>query len=315
MDIPHRSFGPVILRRTALTQGYSDNELASLRRSRSLAVLRQGAYLDPDLTGELEGYERYRLLVAATATRLVRPAVFSHASAAVMHGLPLRSAEMVTVHITRRPGATTSQRRTLRCHVAGISDNEIELVDGLSVTSPARTVVDLARTIDLESAVIAADDAVHRGLTDLARLTEAVDGLRGVPGIRSAYRVLELTDGRSESVGETRSRLVLTGLGLPPIQSQVEVRDARGRLVARCDFGIPALRVYGEFDGRVKYGRLLKPGQEPGDVVFEEKRREDSVRDVDGGEMVRWTWSEIATPQVIGDRWWRAIDRAVLRRS
>ncbi len=35
----------------------------------------------------------------------------------------------------------------------------------------------------------------------------------------------------------------------------------------------------GEFDGRIKYGRLLRPGQEAGDAVFEEKRREDAIRD------------------------------------
>ena len=48
----------------------------------------------------------------------------------------------------------------------------------------------------------------------------------------------------------------------------------------------------GEFDGRIKYGRTLMPGQDPGDVVFEEKRREDRIRDTDLG-VVRWTWEEL----------------------
>ncbi len=64
----------------------------------------------------------------------------------------------------------------------------------------------------------------------------------------------------------------------------------------------------GEFDGRVEYGRLLRPGQPPGDVVFEEKRREDAMRGEDWG-MVRWTWSEIDAPGVVAARVTRALGR------
>ena len=52
--------------------------------------------------------------------------------------------------------------------------------------------------------------------------------------------------------------------------------------------------MFGEFDGRVKYGRLLKPGQDPGEVVFAEKRREDLIRGVTGG-----TWSGTRGPTCI----------------
>jgi len=55
----------------------------------------------------------------------------------------------------------------------------------------------------------------------------------------------------------------------------------------------PELGVYGEFDGKVKYGRLLKPGQDPGEAVFAEKRREDEVRRATGGTMIRWVWDEL----------------------
>ncbi len=64
----------------------------------------------------------------------------------------------------------------------------------------------------------------------------------------------------------------------------------------------------GEFDGRVEYGRLLRPGQPPGDVVFEEKRREDAMRGEDWG-MVRWTWSETDAPGVVAARVTRALGR------
>ena len=61
---------------------------------------------------------------------------------------------------------------------------------------------------------------------------------------------------------------------------------------AYADFGWPAQRTLGEFDGKVKYGRLLKPGQEPGDAVYAEKLREDEFRALDW-EVVRWGWSDL----------------------
>jgi hypothetical protein len=51
-------------------------------------------------------------------------------------------------------------------------------------------------------------------------------------------------------------------------------------------------RTIGEFDGKIKYGRLLKPGQSIEEVLFEEKRREDALRDL-GWQIVRWLWADI----------------------
>ncbi len=65
----------------------------------------------------------------------------------------------------------------------------------------------------------------------------------------------------------------------------------------------------GEFDGRITYGRWLRPGQQPGDVVFEEKRREDLIRD-EGWPVVRWTWDDLLHPARLGERVSRAHDRS-----
>jgi hypothetical protein len=64
----------------------------------------------------------------------------------------------------------------------------------------------------------------------------------------------------------------------------------------------------GEFDGKVKYGRALRPGQDPGEAVFVEKRREDALRDR-SLQVVRWVWAELATFDVVAERLWRAFDR------
>lgn len=55
-------------------------------------------------------------------------------------------------------------------------------------------------------------------------------------------------------------------------------------------------RLLGEFDGKVKYGRLLRSGEEPGDAVFREKRREDRLRELTGFSMVRITWGDLYRP-------------------
>lgn len=101
--------------------------------------------------------------------------------------------------------------------------------------------------------------------------------------------------------------MVLHRVGLGPSTLQLEVRTPRGALVGRSDFGWEKEGVLGEFDGRVKYGRLLRPGQSPGDAVFEEKRREDALRD-EGWGVVRWTWDELV-PGVLGPRVRRALER------
>jgi hypothetical protein len=105
-----------------------------------------------------------------------------------------------------------------------------------------------------------------------------------------------MADGRAESPGESRSRYLCWSQGLPAPELQFPVRDEHGELVGVTDFAWPDHGVLGEFDGRVKYGRLLKPGQEPGDVVFEEKVREDRLREVTGFTMGRLVWADLGRP-------------------
>jgi hypothetical protein len=128
------------------------------------------------------------------------------------------------------------------------------------------------------------------------------------PGVRRATRVLAFADGLSESVGESRSRVVLHRLGLPAPDLQPRILRTDGTVIGRCDFGWERFRTVGEFDGHIKYGRLLRPGQEAGDVVFAEKRREDEIRDHEW-EVARWTWADLDRPAVIGERLGRAFAR------
>ena len=78
---------------------------------------------------------------------------------------------------------------------------------------------------------------------------------------------------------------------------QHPVLDADGHLIGICDFYWKEDHHVGEFDGQIKYGRLLRPGESPGDAVFREKRREDRVRAQLLG-MSRWVFADMSATQI-----------------
>ncbi|RBY94289.1 hypothetical protein DQ244_02845 [Blastococcus sp. TBT05-19] len=295
---------PLLLRREALAQGWSDDELARALRTGELSRVRRGAYAH-----EVPAGERHALLVHATMAQVRRAAVVSHQSAAVLLGLPLWNVPLDRVHVTRTPGAGTHRSSVLCCHVARLRDDEVVEVSGVRVTNAARTLLDLARSLPHELAVVALDAALHRGMLGAEQLRDRLFDVVGSPGSRAAARAVAFADGRSESVGESRSRVALARWKLPVPELQFEVRSPAGLLVARTDFAWPEDRLVGEFDGRVKYGRLRRPGETAGDAVHREKLREDAVR-AEGWGVVRWGWSDLEAPHRLAARLRRARERA-----
>jgi hypothetical protein len=307
LDLP-----PVLLRRDAVRDGRSDDELARLIRVGALTRVRRGAYFDGLMP--VTAAARHALLVASTLANLRRPAVVSHQSAALLLGLPLWGVRLDQVHVTRRPPASSQTAGLVRSHVARLRDDEVTMVGDVPVTDMARTALDLARSLPFEPAVVLLDAALHSHAVAREVLEQRLFDIAGTRGRRHAARVLRFADERSESVGESRSRVLLSELGLAPSALQHPVRSADGVFLGRADFAWEEVRVVGEFDGRVKYGRLLRPGQEPGDAVFEEKVREDAIRDAEW-DVVRWTWRELSTPHDLGARIRRAHDRGRRRLS
>ena len=144
---------------------------------------------------------------------------------------------------------------------------------------------------------------------DFGMLTECLEQARRWHGVPQARRVIAFADGRSESVGESYSRIVMQRLDLPRPALQHEVFDQNGYLLGRCDFAWLERRTVGEFDGKVKYGRFRRPGESFEDAVYREKLREDAIRD-QGWQLVRWTWDDLRQPRLIADRLARAFARA-----
>ena len=288
------------LRPDLLAEGITDTELRSLRRSGALATVRPGAYLGgpaPD-----DAAARHLLAIQAAVPRLGAGTVVSHASAAVLHGLPLWATGLDRVHVTRDQRSGGRRSGVVHVHSATLEADDVAVVDGLTVTSVARTLVDLGRSLPFERALVPADAALHRGLTTPDGLAVAVDRAAHRPNNSAARRVVAFADGRAESPGETRSRVAIRRAGLPVPTLQFRV------IGTRTDFAWEEFGTVAEFDGKVKYGRCLRPGEDPGDAVFAEKVREDALRD-HGLKVVRWIWAELDPFDVAAGRLWRAFAR------
>ena len=273
-----------------LAAGFSDDEVRRLLRIGDLSRVRRGSYVVGPLPEE--PVRRHRLAIIAAVRALADEAVLSHVSAAVAHGLPLWNTPLGRVHVTRDRATGGRRGRIVHVHTAPLRSDEIVVVGGIAVTSVARTLVDVARTAPFEQAVVVLDAALAKGLVDGLQLAEALLRVIGWRGAPAARRAVAFAEPGAASVGESRSRVAIMRAGLPQPVLQWEVRDGSDHLVGRTDFGWPALGAVGEFDGEIKYGRLLKPGQSPGEVVFAEKVREDRIRATDLG-MARWVWDEL----------------------
>ena len=122
---------------------------------------------------------------------------------------------------------------------------------------------------------------------------------------RRVERVIHFSTAKSESPGESLSRVVFAELGLPDPEQQEDYFDERG-FIGRVDFVWPELGVIAEFDGEAKYGK--------GASVFEEKKREDRLRDL-GWEVVRIVWSDLVHDRAdLARRLAAAFERAARRR-
>jgi predicted transcriptional regulator of viral defense system len=145
----------ILLTRTLRDQGFDDRELRKMRRDGTLVSVRRGAYVR-ERPAERTPDDEHRELVFATAPQLHDAAVISHGSAAVLHGLPTWPTAIDRVHVTRNRNSGGNRRAVVQVHAAPLTEMHITTIDGVPVTSLARTVLDLCRTVPIEQAVAAA---------------------------------------------------------------------------------------------------------------------------------------------------------------
>lgn len=305
----------VSFRGELLDEDVTDQEIEARIRANALTRVRRGAYRKntaprptpgDDALNDTDPYGERQHLRRARAAWFTSPTlVISHVSATLLHGLPIVGRAPERVHLMRNARTGGGIFPDKHVHAARLLDDDIVAIDGVTATSVGRTLLDLARTSPITTAVVAADDAVHRGVITVAELRDRLRSVGPIRGSRRAARALALIDGRSESSGESRTRVALALQGLPPEQVQIEIFDADGVFVGRADFGYASAGVLVEYDGRSKYGELRKPGETTLDVVLAEKRREEALTGL-GWLVMRITAADLAHPEDLARRVTRA---------
>ena len=231
--------------------------------------------------------------------------VASHRSAAIMHGLDLLGRypeKIVTVTTGNRGSGNRSTYANVRVHVAKIPAGHVTRRFGVPCTSVARTVVDLARSSPFIQGVVVADSALHAGATTRRTLDEVLTQCARWPGIRDARRVMEFSDGCSESVLESAARVIFHQHGLAPPDLQAWVGSQDDPRIGRVDFFWAGHRTIAEADGKDKY--------KDQELAVRQLRRDSRLRDA-GFEVVHFTWAEIFyEPERVIARILAAFDRA-----
>lgn len=177
--------------------------------------------------------------------RSQRRGVLAGFSASALHGAkwidPALPAAIIDTN--RRPAAG------VRVWEERIDGDEIGVIDGMRVTTPARTALDLARRYPLGIAVAAVDALAQATEVKPADVDLLVERYRGRRGLRAARTALELVDGGAQSPKETWLRLLLVSAGFPRPQTQIAVRNEWGWAEAYLDMGWEEIKVAVEYDG------------------------------------------------------------------
>ncbi|WP_458113139.1 hypothetical protein M1D88_03030 [Arthrobacter sp. R1-13] len=194
-------------------------------------------------------------------TELDDSSVLSFGSAAriVQAALPSWLEDDWRVHVARRRGFSMPRRANVVGHLLTLLPDEVVEHDGVRLTSPARTWLDLASILNLDELVVAGDSLVCSHGPDFPMPREAlctVDELRsmverhpGVRGVRTARAAVELIRVGADSPPETRMRLCIVRAGLPEPVLNHRVLGAYGTPALWPDAAYPEQRVALQYEG------------------------------------------------------------------
>ena len=272
--------GGIMLRSDARRVGLSDKVLLAARRRGEIARLTRGAYaaLVPAENDD------HRAVLSRAALRLYPDAQLAGSAAVAAWGVPMTDVPVIRLDLAR-PLAHEVLTQELRIRPRRTPPRT-------SPRGPADPLPTALIQMVLDAGVLrgtaSIDAALHAGLLDRAALESAAATVKGWPGSAKVSCALAWADGRSESLGESLTRLHLSGGGIATTP-QVVIRDLHGSVVARTDLQVDGTKVLVEFDGKVKY---TEGGP---DALFQEKRREDRLRRL-GYVVVRVVWADLYRP-------------------
>ncbi|QIK66678.1 DUF559 domain-containing protein [Nocardioides sp. HDW12B] len=188
-------------------------------------------------------------MLRVQAALLAHPAVAvaSHASAARLMGAPndLGPDE----HVTVPEAGQRRQRHGVRCHVATLREQDVHALEGLRVTVPERTFLDLAGILPLVELVVLGDWLVATGRATAASLRGYCESTPARYAKRAAEAAAYVRAG-VDSPNESRLRMLLVLAGLPEPTVNLEIRGKDGRLLVKIDLAYEQVRLAVEYDGR-----------------------------------------------------------------
>ncbi|MET0735881.1 MAG: hypothetical protein ABWY55_09600 [Microbacterium sp.] len=293
-----------------LRLGTSWREIRRRVESGDLVPTHRGSHVSGEALRGLHREQQHLLQVLAVnrAEKTDNSAV-SHVSAGAAWDLPLYGITPRAVHTTLRHGLEVHSSRAVVRHRDALSEADVIEVRGIRCTSLERTVIDIARSTPLRTAVAAADAAFRQVAWDEGRrsydaeraerfrdeLTSRVARMAGRRGVRQARHVIDFADGRAQLPGESVSRVLLDELGFRDLRLQVPIGNGRGGFF-HVDFGLEDAAAWGEFDGLGKYlDPDLSGTLTPREVLRSEKEREDWIRAKTGRPIARWTFEHLGS--------------------
>lgn len=266
----------VVTRRQLIEEGISPGAVERRVTAGRLRPVHRGVYQ----VGPLRA-PRYREMAAVLACG--RAARVSHRSAsALWRILPVPTATgaprpvdiILTAGCRKHPGIRIRRIRTLR-------EDETTTLDGIPLTTPTRTLYDLAGSVGRRELERAFAEALALRLTNRDRLRELLDRHAERRGARSLQELLEA--GRpvlTRSEAEERFLGLCRKAPIPAPQGNVEVMGHN------VDFFWRAERLIAEIDG---YAFHSSPAS------FEADRRRDAELMAAGYRVVRVTWRQIVS--------------------
>jgi hypothetical protein len=285
------------LSREVSTPGERADLFNRVRRGEQVR-LRRGVYVSAAAWARLDPAARNRWESQATVALSGRDIVISHHSAAALWRMPWFGQLPTATHTVDDFAKGGRSSFELIRHTVGIPEIT-ERIDGVRVTTLARTVVDLCRISTFQQSVVIADAALHRTAHPLPHfprtlltsehLAAELSLVHLRQGRTKARRAIDFADGSADRPGESLSRVNIALAGLSAPRLQVPLRGASGKRWF-VDFWWPQFNLIGEFDGNMKYTdpEFLR-GRTPQRALIDEKRREDDLRAAGHG-MSRWPW-------------------------
>jgi hypothetical protein len=171
------------------------------------------------------------------------PCVLSHRSAAAVWGI-WSSGPRIEVTLERK----SRSHAKIRAHYTATLDPEdVATKDNIPLTSPARTLLDLARTLKPHLLVKAIEEAERRHIFDLMALDRAIaraPGRRGVKTLRAALAGYRPPPDTRSPPEQRFYELIRSDPTIPDPQSNVLVAGLQ------VDFFWPGTRLVVEVDGR-----------------------------------------------------------------